>query len=319
MAIFHPYLDVEQRSGYGPWLHASAHQHGLWYRLGGAHGMGAKDSSTARGVPNTDIYAHSLYLSDFLREPAIRSAIEALQPPSGSRGLDAGCGIGSHTLLLAEAVGPGGHVTGLDLRPDFLTRAREIAEKSGLSKSVSFQEGDVRRIPFNDDTLDWVWSVDYAPGEPVPLLRELARVVRPGGSVAILGWSSQQLLPGYPLLEARLNATSSGIAPFVKGKRPKLHFLRALGWFRDAGLQESTARTFVGDIHAPLTDDVRSALLSLFRMRWGQPKSELSEQDWAEYQRLCQSGSPDFVLDLPDYYAFFTYSMFCGRVAESTL
>jgi SAM-dependent methyltransferase len=152
--------------------------------------------------------------------------------------------------------------------------------------------------------------------EPLPLLRELARVVKPGGGVAILGWSSQQLLPGYPLLEARLNATSAGIAPFAEGNRPERHFLRALGWFREAGLQERTARTFAGDVHPPLSDDVRSALLSLFEMRWGNPQSELSPEDWAEYERLCQPGSPDFLLDLPDYYAFFTYSMFHGRVAR---
>ena len=266
-----------------------------------------------------DIYAHKLYLSDFLREPAIRSAIQALRLPSGSQGLDAGCGIGSHTLLLAEAVGPYGQVTGLDLSAEFLVLAREIAGKCGLSQQVSFQEGDLNKLPFDDDTFDWVWSVDcvgYAPVEPLPLVNELARVVKPGGSVAILMWSSQQLLPGYPLLEARLNATSLGIAPFAKGKRPELHFLRALGWFRDAGLKELTAQTFVGDIHAPLSGDIRSALVSLFQMLWGDPQSELTQKDWAEYQHLCQPESSDFILNLRDYYAFFTYSMFHGKVAK---
>ena len=43
-------------------------------------------------------------------------------------------------------------------------------------------------------------------------------------------------------------------------------------------------------------------------------EAELSEEDWAEYQRLCLAESSDFILDLPDYYAFFTYSMFQGRV-----
>ena len=92
-----------------------------------------------------DTIAHKLYLSDFLREPVIRSAIQALQLPSGSRGLDAGCGIGSNTWLLAEAVGPGGHVTGVDLSSEFLVRAREITEKSSLSEQVSFQKGDVSK------------------------------------------------------------------------------------------------------------------------------------------------------------------------------
>jgi len=141
------------------------------------------------------------------------------------------------------------------------------------------------------------------------------RVVRPGGSVAIMAYSSQQLLPGYPSLEARLNATSAGIAPFVEGKRPKLHFLCALGWFQDIGLKEPTATTFVNEVFAPLGDDVRAALQSLFQMRWEKAKSEVSEEDWEEFQRLCQPDSPDHILNRSDYYAFFTYSMFQGKVA----
>jgi ubiquinone/menaquinone biosynthesis C-methylase UbiE len=270
-------------------------------------------------VPDTDTYAQRLAVSNPLSEAVIPSAIQALQLPPGSRGLDAGCGIGLQALLLAEAVGPAGHVTGLDLSPQFLVQAKVIAEEAGLSERISFQQGDVNRLPFDDDTFDWVWSancVGYHPVEPLPLLRELARVAKPGGSVAILAWSSQQLLPGYPLLEARLNATSSGIAPFTKGKRPESHFLRALGWFGEVGLEEPTARTFVGDAHAPLSDDMRSALMSLLEMRWPGVQSELTPDDWAQYQRLCEPESPDFILDLPDYYAFFTYSMFRGRVAK---
>ncbi len=278
-----------------------------------------KKNDIMEKATETEIYARKLALSDLLREQAIRSAIRALKLPPGSRGLDAGCGIGSLSRLLAEAVGSGGHIIGLDLSPEILVIAGETAEKSGLSEHVSFQEGDVNRLPFGDDTFDWVWSVDcvgyYRGGEPSALVKELARVVKPGGIMAILFWSSQQLLPGYPVLEARLNATSSGIAPFSKGKRPELHFLRALGWFREAGLVKPGAQTFVGDVHAPLGDDVRSALISLFQMRWGEPQSELSQDDWEEYLRLCQPESPDFILNLPDYYALFTYSMFRGRVA----
>ena len=228
-----------------------------------------------------------------------------------------GCGIGLQALLLAEAVGPGGHVTGVDLSPEFLDCARSIAEKAGISEQVSFQEGDMNNLPFDDDTFDWVWSANcagYAPGEPLPLLKELARVVKPGGSVIIIVWSSEQLLPGYPVLEAHLNATSSGMAPFVEGAAPEFHFPRLMGWFRRAGMEEVTARTFVGDVCAPLSKEMRDALAALIEMRWVDVEAELSERDWAEYQQLCLAESQDFILDLPDYYAFFTYSMFRGRV-----
>ena len=268
-------------------------------------------------MKDTDTYIQSLMESNPLREPLLRSMIQVLGLPKGSRGLDAGCGIGLQALLLAEAVGPTGHVAGLDLSPAFLCYAKEAVKASHLSDRIFFQAGDVGKLPFDDDTFDWVCSIDcvgYPVDDLLPLLRELARVVKPGGMVAILGWSSQCLLPGYPLLEARLNATGSGLAPLVKGKRPESHFLRALGWFGKAELKKVEARTFVGNVQAPLNDDIRSALISLFQMLWGEPQAGLSQEDWAEYQRLCQPESPEFILNLSDYYAFFTYSMFRAEV-----
>lgn len=253
-----------------------------------------------------------------LREPVIRSAIQALSLPLASRGIDAGCGIGLPAMLLAEAVGPAGHVTGLDLSPALLAHARRIVEEAGLSNRIAFKEGNVAELPFDDDTFDWAWSVDcvgYLPLEPLALLLELARVVRPGGLVAILAWSSETLLPGYPALEARLGATSMGIAPFARGMKPESHFLRALGWFHKAGLEDPIARTFVGDVHAPLTGDMRRALAALIEMRWPGAREELSSEEWENYRHLCLPESPDYILNQPDYYAFFTYTMFSGLVA----
>lgn len=119
------------------------------------------------------------------------------------------------------------------------------------------------------------------------------------------------------MLEARLNATSAGIAPFEKAMNPQFHFMRALGWFSRAGLMESTVRTFVSDISAPLSPEMRNALTELFEMRWGEAHFEATPEDWAEYQRLCLADSPDFILNLPEYYALITYSMFCGKVEKA--
>ena len=271
-------------------------------------------------MTEVDTYIHRMAVSYPLMKPTVHAAIQALQLPPGSHGLDAGCGIGLPALLLAGAVGPTGHVTGLDISPEFLRHAEEVVRKSGFAERISLREGDVRELPFDDNTFDWAWSsscVGYAAFiEPRSALKELARVVKPGGDVAIFAWSSEKLLPGYPLLEARLNATASGIAPFAQGTRPERHFLRALGWFRDVGLEEPTARTFAGDAGAPLSDELRGALLTLFEMRWPGVESELSKEDWAEYRRLCLPESPDFIVNQPDYYAFFTCSMFSGKVAQ---
>ena len=268
-------------------------------------------------MTDTGSYIQALLEGNPLREPILRSAIRALQLPAGSRGLDAGCGVGLQCLLLAEAVGSTGHVTGLDVSPGHLSHAEQVVKGSGLSEQISFRQGDVNKLPFHENTFDWVWSADcvgYPAADLLPVLTELARVTRPGGCIAILAWSSQQLLPGYALLEARLNATCSGYAPFLQGKRPEEHFLRAGASFRAAGLQEVRAQTFVGEVQAPLGEDICRAWVSLFQQLWGEPQPEVSPSDWEWYQRLCQPDSPDFILNLPDYYAFFTYSMFRGTV-----
>lgn len=137
--------------------------------------------------------------------------------PPGSHGLDAGCGIDLQAVLLAAAVGPSGRVTGLDISGEMLHDAQHLVARTGMCERVSFKEGVVRRLPFQDSHFEWAWSsccVGYASFlYPIPTLAELARVVRLGGAVAILVWSSEGLLPGYPRLEAHLRETTSGIAP----------------------------------------------------------------------------------------------------------
>ena len=190
---------------------------------------------------------------------------------------------------------------------------------AGLADRVSFREGNIAALPFEDDAFDWVWSVDcvgYPGRQPVETLRELRRVVRAGGRVMMLIWSSEKLLPGYPRLEARLNATAPGIAPFIVGAAPELHWLRAPGWLRRAGFRDVGARTFAGDVCSPLGRYIRDALVALMQMRWAGAEAELTPQDRADYRRLCRPDSPDFIVDDPDYYAFFTYSLFTGWVGK---
>jgi len=266
-----------------------------------------------------DSYIQSLLVSNALRRSTLREMLGALRLPKGSRGLDLGCGAGLQCLLAAEQIGPSGHVTGLDISEQMLEYGRKMVEKAGLAERINFQQGDVARLPFSDDTFDWVYSIDcvgYAPWEPLPLLREMMRAVKPGGIVAIAAWSSEQLLPGYPRLEARLRATTAGIAPFEQGRDPSLHFLRALGWFRELGLRGSEARTFAGSAHAPLSDELRSGLAALFEMRWPEVESELSADDLEQFRRLCLPDSSELILELPDYFASFTYALFWGEVPD---
>jgi demethylmenaquinone methyltransferase/2-methoxy-6-polyprenyl-1,4-benzoquinol methylase len=283
----------------------------------------SNDEQDAGAALEVEIAVHEAMF--VLREPAIRAAIRELRLERGSRGLDAGCGIGLIAEALAEAVSPGGQVTGLDLSATHLAYGKDRVRRLGLQDQIRFRHGDVNHLPFEAGEFDWAWSMDTLwPGpremgcpseDPFSMVVELARVVRPGGTVALVFWSSQKLLPGYPLLEARLSATSQAAAPFQEEMVPDQHALRGLAWLRAAGLEKSRAETFIATATAPLSDPIRRALAFTFPMFWAGIEDEVSPEDWAEYNRLCQPSSPDFVLDDPHYHAFLTYTLFYGTVA----
>lgn len=255
-----------------------------------------------------------------LREPVLQQAIAALRLPAGSHGLDLGCGVGDPARLLTQAVGPGGYVTGLDLARPLLNHAREKTAHGARAGSLAFVQGDMHQLPFADSVFDWAWSIDcagYPAGELLPILRDLSRIVQPGGAVALLGWTSQQLLPGHAPLEARLNAQCSAYAPFLEGQPPLNHFQRALDAFAQAGLTQLTGMTLVGQLQAPLRPEERHGLTLLFEMLWGGAIAQASSADAEAYAHLCSPASPEFIGDLPEYCGFFTYTMFLGRVSSA--
>lgn len=264
-------------------------------------------------------YINSLLLSQPLREPLMKDVIRLMALPASSYGLDVGCGIGLNTFMLAETLGFDGRIVGLDSEEQMLSKAQSMLSKFVLNGSVTLEKGDARKLVFPDQCFDWACSIDCVGAldfDPVILLKELHRVVKLGGRVFIIIWSSQMLLPGYPLLEAQLNATSAGIAPFAIGMEQDRHIMRAPGWFRQAGFTDVRAQTLVMDIGSPLNAKIIAALTDLFEMRWGSGvEKEVSPELWHDYQRLCKPNSPDFILKIPDYYAFFTYSVFSGRVS----
>ena len=113
-------------------------------------------------MTDATLIIQSLLAVDPIRQPVMRSVIQALHLPPGSRGLDAGCGIGLQSLLLAEAVGPKGHITGVDILPELLSHAGILVGETGYSERITFREADINQLPFPDSSFDWAWSVDCA-------------------------------------------------------------------------------------------------------------------------------------------------------------
>ncbi|MCP4118517.1 MAG: class I SAM-dependent methyltransferase [Desulfobacteraceae bacterium] len=262
---------------------------------------------------DTNAYIRSLARSHPLRQEILLSAIRYLDLPPKSAGIDVGCGIGLPALLLAGAGGKDLHVTGVDISKKFIQTAGNLAAETGLSDRLCFEQGSASDLPFGESSFDWAWSVDcvnYAPAPPIGQLHELKRVVKKGGKIALLGWSSQLLLPGFPALEAKLNATKEGIAPFKEGMEPARHFLKTGKLLNELGFQGIGVKTFIKDIRAPLEPDIFSAVKDLIKMRWPETPSALSEDELALYRQITDPDSPGFILADANYYGFFTYTMF---------
>ena len=111
----------------------------------------------------------------------------------GERVLDLGCGAGTDTLVAALMVGPEGSVTGIDMTPEMLEKARAGATALG-DENVTFAEGEAERLPFEEASVDVVISngvIDLIPDKDA-VFGEIQRVLVPGGRIQIADVTIQQ-------------------------------------------------------------------------------------------------------------------------------
>jgi SAM-dependent methyltransferase len=105
---------------------------------------------------------------------------------SGERVLDLGSGAGTDSLVAAQMVGNEGRVTGIDMTPQMLAKARTAAAEMRLEQ-VEFVEGEAEQLPFPDDSFDVVISngvIDLIPDKEA-VFSHLFRVLAPGGRMQI--------------------------------------------------------------------------------------------------------------------------------------
>jgi SAM-dependent methyltransferase len=110
--------------------------------------------------------------------------------------VDLGSGGGLDVFLAARKVGPTGKAIGIDMTPEMLARARENAKRQGL-ENVEFYEATIDNLPLPDASVDCVISncvINLAPDKDA-VLREIARVLKPGGRVAVSDIALKKPLP----------------------------------------------------------------------------------------------------------------------------
>lgn len=146
--------------------------------------------STGRRFPASGKYVHGHTAREHKRlVDQATTLAEILQSdtvyPAGSAVLEAGCGVGAQTVILARN-NPGARFTSIDLSGESLLAARKRAASEGLG-NVAFLRGDLFHPPFRDESFDHVFLcfvLEHLP-DPVGALRGLRRMLRPGGTITV--------------------------------------------------------------------------------------------------------------------------------------
>jgi demethylmenaquinone methyltransferase/2-methoxy-6-polyprenyl-1,4-benzoquinol methylase len=205
--------------------------------------------------PTYDRYARLLSLG---QDPRWRTFLVERVPTDAHRVLDVACGTAAVAIELARAE-PSRTVVGIDQSPEMLATARARVARAGLADRIELREGSAERLPFADqefDALTFTYLLRYVD-DPAGTLRELARVVRPSGVVAMLEFAVPRAV-WRPLWElyVRIGLPAAGalvspawrevgrfLGPSIRTFYERVPPDRVLELWREAGIPDARART----------------------------------------------------------------------------
>ncbi|HUA12604.1 MAG TPA: arsenite methyltransferase [Solirubrobacteraceae bacterium] len=153
-----------------------------------------RDVSTSDG-DGKQVFGSALYPSEEARhahDGAVAASLGCGVPTAvadlreGETVLDLGSGAGADVLISARRVGPGGRAIGIDMTDEMLALARANAREAGV-ENAEFVRGEIESLPLRDASVDVVISncvINLAADKP-QVLREAARVLKPGGRLAV--------------------------------------------------------------------------------------------------------------------------------------
>ena len=187
------------------------------------------------------------YLVPQIFAPWAEDLVETAALRTGERVLDIGCGTGIVARIAARRLGNRGSVVGLDPSAPMLAAARAAATAEGAA--VEWREGDALDQPFTDGAFEVVLCqqvLQFFPDKPRGL-REMHRVLRPGGRIVLSVWGPIERSPGFAVLAEALtrhvdpqagNLLASG--PFSLCNTDELRTLIAGGNFQDIVIRRAT-------------------------------------------------------------------------------
>lgn len=153
-------------------------------------------------------------------EEWVPRVLELAKPEPGEKVLDVACGTGVLTRAAAKAVGQKGSVIGLDLSPDMLNLARN--QSDGQFPAIEWQEGNAQDLPFENQAFDIVFcelGFMFFPDRTIAL-KEIWRVLKPGGRLGIMVWGGLEHCPGQVAI---LQAWTKLVSPEQNANLDPMH------------------------------------------------------------------------------------------------
>ena len=204
--------------------------------------------------PTYDRYARLL---SFGQDPRWRSYLVSRIPATAVRVADIAAGTAAVSIELARAA-PARTIVGVDQSAEMLAAGRARVEAAGLGDRIELREGNAESLPFVDaefDALTFTYLLRYVD-DPAATLRELARVVRPGGTIAMLEFAVPRgvwrplwelhVRVGLPLAGAVISPgwheVGSFLGPSIRGFYARLPLDALLELWRSAGIGDVRCR-----------------------------------------------------------------------------
>lgn len=263
-------------------------------------------SATATAETQLPQYDPALRAYHIACEPELEDAVQryAASIPPGARVLDCPCGDGFYTNLFARHMA-GGTVVAADLSSAYLDRARLAVLGTSTHVSVEFVPADAYRLPFADGSFDLVWCAQsmISLDDPQRAVHEMARVVKPGGRVAVLETDEfhHVLLPWPVGLELAIQRAVRERCKQKYGSGAKFAQARKLrAQFLEAGLTPAGKVTLVADRVAPFGAPVREFLLRHFEYLRAFIEPELKIGELEELERFTSADDPESFLNRAD-------------------
>jgi SAM-dependent methyltransferase len=209
--------------------------------------------------------------------PLTQALVSAADIRPGQFLLDIGGGSGEPALTLSRIVGDAGRVCYTDPAAGMVQTARHEAERRG-SSNITFHQAPAERLPFPDNTFDLVVGRLSAMFfvDPESALREILRVTKPGGRIALLVWGAREFNPFFSVISEVLNQfvpaeAEDEDAPTAVRFAPPGKLVQV---FRNAGVVEVNETTVPLRIAHPMDIEefwrLRTEMSDTFRSRLGQ-------------------------------------------------